>query len=134
MTYALSVYATANSHLIAYTSRPGYEWHMTAHPWYEEGFEVPHSNQVPPVIRGPKVPLSVSQYHYKQPSIHGHPTPLPFYIFPKPSLLLRLFQQCHPNEILDKHKNKLMWQSKFFNFRRLKNNVKYFFYKQNFYK
>ena len=62
------------------------------------------------------------------------PPPLPFYIFSKPSLLLRLFQQCHPNEILDKHQNKLMWQSKFFNFRRPKNNVKYFFYKQNFYK
>ena len=41
--------------------------------------------------------------------------------------------QYHPNEILDKYKNKLMWQSYFFIFKRLKNNVIYmFFYKKYF--
>ena len=47
----------------------------------------------------------------------------PFYLFSKPLLLARLFRQYRPNEIPDKHKNKLMWQSYFLIFRRLKNNV-----------
>ena len=33
---------------------------------------------------------------------------------------------------MDKHKNKLMWQSDFFIFRRLKNNITCFFYKKCF--
>ena len=54
----------------------------------------------------------------------------PFYLFSEPPLLARLFQQYCPNEILDKHKNKLMWQSYCFIFRRLKNNVTCFFIKK----
>ena len=34
--------------------------------------------------------------------------------FPNPPLLARRFQQYRPNEIPDKHKNKLMWQRKLF--------------------
>ena len=45
-------------------------------------------------------------------------------------LLARLFQQYDLNEIPDKHKNKLMWRSYFFIFRRLKNNVPCFFIKK----
>ena len=59
--------------------------------------------------------------------------PLPFLFFLNSLLLARLFQQYNPNEILDKYKNKLMWQSYFFIFKRLKNNVIYmFFYKKYF--
>ena len=57
----------------------------------------------------------------------------PFYIFPNHSLLTTLWRY-RPNEIPDKHKNKLTWQSYFFIFRRLENNVTSFFYKQHFYK
>ena len=39
-----------------------------------------------------------------------------------------------PNEIPDKHKNKLMWKNYFFIYRRLKNNFTCFFYKKYFYK
>ena len=38
-----------------------YEARLNA--WYEEGCEVPHANQVPPVIQGSTVPLSVTQYY-----------------------------------------------------------------------
>ena len=31
--------------------------------------------------------------------------------FPNPPLVARLFQQYRPYEILDRHKNKLTWQS-----------------------
>ena len=42
------------------------------------------------------------------------------YLFSKPpSLLTTFFWQYCPNEILDKHKNKLMWKKNFFMFRRL---------------
>ena len=67
-----------------------------------------------------------------------HPPPhmaiSPFYIFSEPPSLARLFRQYRPIEILDKHKNKLIWQSYFFIFRRLKNNVTCYFYKQHLYK
>ena len=44
-----------------------------------------------------------------------------------PPLFHKTFPKITPNEIPDKHKNKLMWQSYFFIFRRLKNNVTCFF-------
>ena len=39
---------------------------------------------------------------------------LPYYIFSEPPTLGKTFQQYYPIEILDKQKNKLMWQSYFF--------------------
>ena len=62
------------------------------------------------------------------------PLPPRFYIqspyipFPNPPLLARLFRQYRPIEIPDKHKNKLMWQSYFFIFRRLKSHICMVFY------
>ena len=53
-----------------------------------------------------------------------------FIYFPTPLLLARLSWQYCPIEIPDKHKNKLTWQSYFFIFIELKNNVTCFFYKQ----
>ena len=54
--------------------------------------------------------------------------PSPFFIyFPNSPLLARLFRQYRPNEIQDKNKNKLIWESYVFIFRRLKNNIKCFF-------
>ena len=101
--------------------------------WYKEGSEVP------PVIQGSKVSpfsLSISQCaECLYPLLQTTPCmaiPL-FVFFPKSPLLARLFRQYYPNEIPDKHKNKLMWQNNFFIFRRLKN-VKCFFCKQYFYK
>ena len=56
---------------------------------------------------------------------YGH---LPVFIFfPKPPFFARLFQQYCPNEIRDRHKSKLTWQSYLFIFKRLKNNVTCFF-------
>ena len=46
----------------------------------------------------------------------------------------KVFRRYHTIEIPDKHKRKLMWQSYFFIFRRLKSNVTCFFKKQHFYK
>ena len=83
----------------------------------------------PPVIQNFKVPLSTSQYHYRQPPIR--PSPL-FIFFPNPPLLLRLSRQCHPDEILDKHKNKIRWQSRFFIFRRLKTTLNAIFMNNTF--
>ena len=57
-----------------------------------------------------------------------------FLFFSKPPTLDKAFSTILPNEIPDKHKSKLVWQSYIFIFKRLKNNVKWFFYKQNFYK
>ena len=58
---------------------------------------------------------------------------IPLYIFSiNPKLLARLFRQYFPNEIMDKHKNKLMRQNYFFIFRRLKNNIKCFFINSTF--
>lgn len=37
-----------------------------------------------------------------------------FYLLSKPLLLARPFQQYQPNEMLDKHKNKPLWESYFF--------------------
>ena len=55
---------------------------------------------------------------------------LPLFIFfPNLPLLARLFRQCRTNEILDKHKNKLMWQRCFFIFRRLKTTLHAFLQK-----
>ena len=51
----------------------------------------------------------------------------PFHLFSKLPLLPRLFPQYRPNEIPDKYKNKLIWQSYFFIFNRLKNNDSCFF-------
>ena len=47
--------------------------------------------------------------------------------FPNPPLLARLFRQCWSNDIQNKNKNKLMWESYFFLFRTLKNNIICFF-------
>ena len=44
-----------------------------------------------------------------------------------------IFWQDSLNEIQNKHKNKLKWQSHFFMFRRLQNNVTWFLYMQHFY-
>ena len=44
-----------------------------------------------------------------------------FVFFPNLSLFARLFRQYRPSELPDKHENKLMWQSYFFIFRKLKN-------------
>ena len=72
------------------------------------------------------VPKAWTSLFYRQP---------PFPPFSEsPSLLARLFWQCRPTEIPDKHKNKLMWKGYFFIFKRLKNNITCFFYKQHFYK
>ena len=49
------------------------------------------------------------------PSLYGHL--LLLFFFSNPSLLIRLFLQYHPNETLDKEKNKLMWQSYVFIFK-----------------
>ena len=49
---------------------------------------------------------------------------------PSPARYMVVFLKYRPNEIPDK----LMWQSYFFIFRRLKNNVTCFFYKKYFYK
>ena len=57
------------------------------------------------------------------------PSSSPFIFFQNFPLFTRFFGQYHFNEIRDKHKNKLMWQSYFFIFRRLKNNFTCFFYK-----
>ena len=96
----------------------------------------------PPVIQGSKVPLFSLSISY---SVQKVWTP-PFYrkpliwlsnffiFFMKPTLLARLFRKYYPNEIPDKNKNKLMLQSYFLIFRRLKVNVKCFFKKQHFYK
>ena len=54
-------------------------------------------------------------YVYRQP-----PTPI-WPSLPNPPLLASLLWQCCPNEIQDKHKNKLMWQTYLFIFRRQKN-------------
>ena len=61
---------------------------------------------------------------YRQPPVG--PSPL-FIFFLNPPLLEELFRQYRPNEITDKHKNKLMWQRYIFIFRRLKTNVTCFF-------
>ena len=68
---------------------------------------------------------------YRQPPIW--PSPL-FIFFPNTPFLARPFRQYRPNEIPDKHENKIMGQSHFFIFRRLKNNVKCLFYKKYLYK
>ena len=71
----------------------------------------------------------------------GTPPPVPplmaisvFYDFPKPStfdnILLAILSQWKP----DRYKNKLRWQSYFFMFRKLQNNVTCFSYKQHFHK
>ena len=52
--------------------------------------------------------------------LYGHPHFLSFFQTP---VFGKTFRQYRPNEIPDKHKNKLMWQSYFLIFRRLKNNV-----------
>ena len=55
-----------------------------------------------------------------------------FYIFSEPPLLTRRFWEYCRSIIPDKHKNKLMWQSYYFIFKRIKTNVTYFLYKQHF--
>ena len=52
----------------------------------------------------------------------------PHFMFFWNLLLTTLFWLYHPSEILDKHKNILTWQSFFFVFRKLKNNVTWFFF------
>ena len=62
------------------------------------------------------------------PSINPASMAIPPFLncFANPPLLARLFQYC-PIETLGKHKNKLMGQSYFFNFKKLKNNARCFF-------
>ena len=106
--------------------------------------QVPSFNLAPPPppsnLRLPRSPLSAPQYHGVQkvwtpPSLDNLPLlwPSPLH-FPNPPFLARLFRHYHINEILNKNKTKLMWQSYFFIFRRLKNKFKCFFYEQYFYK
>ena len=71
---------------------------------------------------------------FKPPSIDNSP------LYSHPFLSLfgihtfgNIFRQDSPNEIQNKHKNKLKWQSHFFMFRKLQNNVTCFFYMQHFY-
>ena len=59
---------------------------------------------------------------YKQPLFMA--IPHFFIVFPNSLLLGRLFQQCDPNKIPEKHKNKLMWQSCFFIFRKLRKHIR----------
>ena len=63
------------------------------------------------------------------------PTPTPtlsindntcFYLFSEPTTFGKFFWQYRAIEIPDKHKNKFVWQSYFFIFRKIKNNVKCF--------
>ena len=49
--------------------------------------------------------------------LYGHP---PLFIFSEPPLLTTFLWQYCPNEIWDKHKNKLIWQIYSFMFRRLR--------------
>ena len=85
--------------------------------WYEEGSEVPPSKSGPPAIQGSEVPpfiLSISMCRRFEPPLsidnplYVHPT---FYILSEPQLLARFFRQYRPNEIQDKDKNKLKWES-----------------------
>ena len=62
-------------------------------------------------------PLPPPSFFYRQTPIC--PSPL-FIFFPNLPLLAR---QYFLNETREKHKNKLMWQSYFFIFRKLENNV-----------
>ena len=108
---------------------------MTRGPPFKSGFPSNSGLQASPL--SPPFSLSISQCgeglsisSIDTPPLYGHPSP--FYIFPNPLLLARLFRQYCPNEIPDKHKNKLMWQSYFFIFRRLKNNVKRSFINNTF--
>ena len=93
------------------------------------------SNLGPPSNSGlqrlPFQPLNISvQKVWTPPYSKNNPAIWPstfIYFFTNPPLLARLFHQCCPNEIPDKHKNKLMWENYFFIFKRLKNYVKCFF-------
>ena len=85
--------------------------------WYEEGSEVPPLKSGPPAIQGSEVPpfiLSISMCRRFEPPpsidnpLYVHPT---FYILSEPQLLARFFRQYRPNEIQDKDKNKLKWES-----------------------
>ena len=58
---------------------------------------------------------------------YGHPLLI---FFPNPPLLARFFRQYRPNETLNKHNNKLMWQGYVFIFRTPKNTVTYFLCKK----
>ena len=72
----------------------------------------------PPSNLGPQVPIfqflniivcrRLEPLFYRQPPLW--PSPL-FTFFPNTLLLARLFQWHCPNEIPEKHENKLMWQS-----------------------
>ena len=60
---------------------------------------------------------------FKHPPSKCNPSvwPSPFFVFfLNPSLLVRLFRIYRPNEIPDEGKNKILWQSYFFIFKRLK--------------
>ena len=109
-------------------------------PWYEEGPEVPLSNQVHPVIQGSKVPpfsLAISLCRrFEPPSIdnpvYGHS---PFLYSFQTS---QFWQDFSDNIFTTKYRiktNKLIWESYVLIFRRLKNNTKCFFtintYKQH---
>ena len=91
----------------------------------------------PSNVRLPRSLLSAAQNHgvWKVWTPHSLDNssllwPSPLY-FPNPPFLARLFQHYCLNDILNKNKSKLMWQSYFFIFRRLKNNV-ICFYKNTF--
>lgn len=65
------------------------------------------------------------QYHYIQVWLPLYKQPLymaipsVYLFFPNTPLLAKRFQQYRPKEVPNKHKNKLIWQSWFFVFRRL---------------
>ena len=77
----------------------------------KRGLRFPLSNQVPPppsnlgppVIQGSKVPLSTSQYHYRQLPLYGHPL---FLYFSEPPAFPKTFPTLLPQWIPDNNKNK----------------------------
>ena len=95
-------------------------WRVVWDPPFNLG---PPSNSV---LQGPSFqPLSINlQKVWTSPSINNIPPIWPsllFIFFPNPPLLARLFRQYCPNEIQESY---------FSTFRRLKNNIKCFFYNQ----
>ena len=133
----MSLHVTAHTYNHSYTNTHTYRH---THSRYEQGSEVPPFQirspliQIPPVIQGSKVPpLSFSILQCAEDLNPFSPfMAIPTVIFPNPPFLARLFRQYRPNEIPDKHKNKLMWQIYFFIFRKLKNNIKCSFMNKTF--
>ena len=108
--------------------------------WYEEGCKIPPFKsgshlqfRSPSNLRLPRSPvqlLNIMVCGRFEPPFFGQlstimVTPLHF---PNPPFLARLFRNYRLNEILNKNKNNLTWQSYFFIFKRLKNKFKCFFF------